>query len=440
MKNLYANIRKYYFKIVNGENLQYVISNILFVFLGVFISTSYILVDNIHHDITSSENTIHILNTTYNGYVDKDVFCRSIDCAYIGGVNSNIVLDINTLEDIVVTTNIFSIGNVYWANGVFYGLEHNEDVYYLDITDNIFNTLYPTLFIMFVSLITILKILGRTLTDKNITSMDLLKNSEYLNKYDTLFGLTSNINHEVSTPLNVINSVFADFKYTNDEFIEYLNTPNSLPCTNGVGIELLECVNNNMRDMIKENLELSKENVELGMIAVRQIYDELSAINDYKNIAVVENESIYTLINTAVKMLNKLSVIDIYDCTIDKDFHNLKLNNSVGMSNMLFVSIIINHLKNSIEANANKITIMYVDGCININDNGNGVPKDLAERIFENDFSTKDSTDILRGNGLFINKLLLNGKYEGDISLVKSIPNVITTFCLKIKLERKEDG
>ena len=435
MKSLLNNIITYYNKLINSEDIRYFINNTLMLTVGIILTSSYILIDNITHDIKSRNRTIDVLNNTYNGYIDKDIFCNSINCEYIGSLDSDIIIKADKLDIIYKTTSLTSVGDVYIIDKLYYGLIYKNDVYYINITDDIMHIIYPTIVIMLIGMIIIFRIINRTLKDKNIASIDIIKNNESINKYETLLGLVANVNHDVATPLNVINSVFEDYKYTNDKFINYLDRYDD---------ELINseesCDYNTIKEKLMENIITSKENVELGAAAVRQIYDKLHSMSDGNDKLEVTNESVYELIEISVKLLNKLSVVDIDTCIINPIFKKLKIDESIGMPNMLFVSMVINHLKNAMEAKANRIDITLVNDCINIVDNGRGIDPLIADSIFNSDFSTKDATDTLRGNGLYINKLLLNGKYGGDITLVNSIPNIATVFCLKIKLKRIEDG
>lgn len=438
MKNILSNFINKINKIIKSENIQYIVKNILFVFLSVIIVIMYTLYKNITYEVVSASKTLNILNNEYEGYVDKDIFCRSVDCSYVGNINSDKLLNITNISYVSVSDGTYSLHNFYYIHGLYYRLKYTNDYYFLNISNNIKSVLFPSVIILLIFLITIFSLLYKILNEKTIDNIDILKNSEYINKYETLRGLTSNINHELTTPLNVINSLFSDFKYINKDYSNYFEMFN-LECDICNKKHDIKCDVTGVHKLLTENLEMAKENVELGELAVSQIYGELSIMNDYKNVMTNTNESIYDLLSLAIKMLNKISVIDILDFTIDDKFRGLIIDPVINMSNMLFVSIVINHLKNSIEANANKIELINDGECIHIKDNGNGVPKKIIKRIFDNDFSTKDTKDILRGNGLFVNKLLLKNKYNGDILLVESIPNIRTLFCLKINMIRKKD-
>lgn len=46
-----------------------------------------------------------------------------------------------------------------------------------------------------------------------------------------------------------------------------------------------------------------------------------------------------------------------------------------------------------------------------------------------------DVSSYTRGVGLYLNRLLLRDKYDGDDYLVGSKPGIATTFCVKLRYE-----
>ena len=94
------------------------------------------------------------------------------------------------------------------------------------------------------------------------------------------------------------------------------------------------------------------------------------------------------------------------------------------MKNVDLLNVIINHLKNSLEAKSSSIIInmgSFVDDMIRINiiDNGNGIPKHVMGNVFKPNYSTKIDTGTIRGNGMYLNKYILNAS-GGDVSIVDS--------------------
>ena len=72
--------------------------------------------------------------------------------------------------------------------------------------------------------------------------------------------------------------------------------------------------------------------------------------------------------------------------------------------------------------------------CIYVADNGNGIPKSAQEKIFDKNFSTKPKKSLMRGNGLSINRFILEN-CGGKIKLIESTENG-TVFCLTLSAEK----
>ena len=106
------------------------------------------------------------------------------------------------------------------------------------------------------------------------------------------------------------------------------------------------------------------------------------------------------------------------------------------------LNILLNHLKNSLEANSNKIHIVFNN--INKNslyfsiiDNGSGIPQEMVKRIFLPNSSTKEEyNQFIRGNGLYLNKSILTLS-QGDVTLLNT-SKYGTTFQLRITITPKE--
>ncbi len=127
---------------------------------------------------------------------------------------------------------------------------------------------------------------------------------------------------------------------------------------------------------------------------------------------------------------------------VDERMKGYKLKGDLPTGSL--VNILLNHIKNSIEADAESI-LFEVEGInadktmlINIIDNGNGIPEKVLKRLFETNNSSKsdDTSDGIRGNGLYLNKNIMM-RSGGDITLV-STDGMGTTFQLKIPVKKIE--
>ena len=117
--------------------------------------------------------------------------------------------------------------------------------------------------------------------------------------------------------------------------------------------------------------------------------------------------------------------------------------NSTTFKNIDLINILINHIKNSLEANATVITAtMNIENhsltkniVIELKDDGNGIPKHLVKNIFEPNLSTKAIGDTIRGNDMYLNKHIIQ-EAGGNITIKETSPKGTTVAipsrpCLK---------
>ena len=145
-------------------------------------------------------------------------------------------------------------------------------------------------------------------------------------------------------------------------------------------------------------------------------------------------QSIYDVIELTM-MITKLSQSESFEFEIDDSLKHYELE---GIGNGVFSGIILNHVKNSLEASSSKIKISVgnIDNTMTIYvaDNGNGISDSVKQKIFDSNFSTKKENSILRGNGLFVNKFILENS-AGRIRLVDSSESG-TIFCLTVPVRQ----
>jgi sensor histidine kinase regulating citrate/malate metabolism len=106
------------------------------------------------------------------------------------------------------------------------------------------------------------------------------------------------------------------------------------------------------------------------------------------------------------------------------------------MDSTTLANILDNCIQNAIKAmrkiENKELTIKLLKGdpriFIEVSDNGQGIPKEKFQQIFENGYSTSNST----GYGLFYSKEMLT-KYGGRIYVKSSIPNKKTTLVIELQ-------
>jgi signal transduction histidine kinase len=98
---------------------------------------------------------------------------------------------------------------------------------------------------------------------------------------------------------------------------------------------------------------------------------------------------------------------------------------------------LINLIRNSIQADANKITITLTSENefynLLVTDNGKGIPENIKDKIFESNFTTKEKG---MGLGLKLAKRFIEG-INGNISLVENNDSGAAFKILIPKLQKR---
>ena len=246
------------------------------------------------------------------------------------------------------------------------------------------------------------------------------KESGLLNNIMTVY-ITENLHHELLTPVKVVstkNRMIGNIITKEDERIEKL----------GYGMD-------------EKNIERAKEYVDYIEMSVEQITSVLENMRQAKMVKKSKGQSIYDIVDHAAHLIDIITTEEIeYD--VDERMKGYKLKGDLPTGSL--VNILLNHIKNSIEADTESI-LFEVEGInadktmlINIIDNGNGIPEKVLKRLFETNNSSKsdDTSDGIRGNGLYLNKNIMM-RSGGDITLV-STDGIGTTFQLKIPVKKIE--
>jgi len=251
--------------------------------------------------------------------------------------------------------------------------------------------------------------------------------SEALLANKSMINITENIHHELNTPLEVIDNKIEKIHTELSNFLleEY---------------EATENIDTIPEDRIKRNKRIVKLNGDFEFIRTssEQIYAVLEKMKGFKHLRYSNgNKSLKNIIDGGFKIINISNTN--FEYKVDPKLAQYKIGTKL-LVNADFLSIILNHLKNSLEANASKIFILFSKSdennvYIRIIDNGNGIPKDAQKKIFAPNFSTKNSDTGIRGNGMYLNKHIMENA-GGSISLISSSKKG-TTIELKIPSIKK---
>jgi signal transduction histidine kinase len=244
------------------------------------------------------------------------------------------------------------------------------------------------------------------------------KESSLLNNIMTVY-ITENLHHELLTPVKVVmtkNRILGGIIMKEDDKLQ----------KNGYG-------------MSADNIEKSKESIDYIEMSVDQITSVLENMRQAKMVKKSSDQTIHDIIEHSVKLIDIITS-DEFDYSIDDDLDNYKLFGELTTGS--FVNIMLNHIKNSIEADADSI-VVEIDTIekkfltFTLIDNGNGIPKEVLKRLFEPNNSSKgqrDKENSIRGNGLFLNKSIIE-RSGGSIELVDT-SEMGTTFRIKIPIKK----
>jgi signal transduction histidine kinase len=244
----------------------------------------------------------------------------------------------------------------------------------------------------------------------NIKEKGLIESKMHLK---TIVALTENIHHELNTPLMVVNNKLSRLQ------------SRILDIRSG--------------ELNRDSCPIDDSIMDFKMAsgAITQIRDILDRMKVFKyNKHEDSTRALDSVIYTTVDFMTALCS-EQFGINIDENMSKYKTDTKY-IKNGVLTGIILNHFKNSVEANATNINIVFnkfeKNNCsFYIADNGNGIDKNIQHKIFKENESTKETES--RGNGLYINKLLLE-ESEGYVKLIESSNNgtifEISIRCIKV--------
>jgi len=246
------------------------------------------------------------------------------------------------------------------------------------------------------------------------------KESSLLNNIMTIY-ITENLHHELLTPVKVI--------MTKNRMLGMIVKKEQTKLDEtGKGMDQI-------------NLEKQKESIDYIELSVEQIVSVLENMRQSKMVKKGADQNIYDILSHTIKLMDIITT-DEFEYHIDEELIHYELSNDLSTGS--FLNIILNHIKNSVEANADSIifNLEYFKHNIlvlRMIDNGNGIPDKVLKKLFEQNNSSKEqnaNSKVIRGNGLFLNKNIL-GRSGGDVTMV-STDELGTTFEIKVPAKKIE--
>lgn len=234
----------------------------------------------------------------------------------------------------------------------------------------------------------------------------------------SMIMITENVHHELNTPLEVIENKLEKIKRTIQEYIlgEFKEFEDADKIISPEKIK----INNKMVRLTKD--------FDFVHLSLEQVFSTLDRMRGFKHLKYSNgNKTVYDICEGACQIM--IIRNSGFDYEIDEELKKYKLRHASAkdLKNVDLLNILINHLKNSLEAKSSLVRMElggFSKGTINVQiiDNGNGIPKNFISDVFKPNFSTKSTKGTVRGNGMYLNKYILNNS-GGDVDILDSNEN-----------------
>lgn len=224
----------------------------------------------------------------------------------------------------------------------------------------------------------------------NLSNLQLLNNvlhsrDKMALQFDNLLFYFENLNHEVNNPLFLLK-------------------------------KKINRLNNGEPDTVIDN----------SIALINSLMDSVKYIKRINLVS--EDKCIYSLIEETIQSILVLRA-EHFEYKIDDKFKDYQLNQE-KIPNGIFINLLTAHIRNSIEAYADNITITIQKNNKNyitfdIKDNGNGIEKENISKVFVKGFSTKAITKKNNFSGLYTIREVLRRAGGDDIILGSEVGETI---------------
>lgn len=337
----------------------------------------------------------HLEDTVESEGADLSLLCSTVGCSYIAGpsgvykktdgcplhsIDKHAVVDIG--DDEPVYTDILNASTVFTLNidGSTYQILRDEKEY---IVDN--GTGYLIVMLIMSGLLTLMY--ARMAQQDRAT-----QNLEHTKKMSLAEGnqqqiISESAHHQMMLPVALIKTTLSEVVRMAHRCIKrpgIVCKPGSIPACH-------KCVFNTNSDDIN-NLANHMNKIEGAIEQLEGVLHTMSEAKQHKYSN--GNKHVLALAQNAADTLRMLDIAK-FDIVIAGEDALAKVKVD-GIANGNMVTIISNHITNSIEAKASKIVLQGVASknsnsvYLYITDNGCGVHRRHIDRIFENGVTTKD--------------------------------------------------
>jgi len=383
---------------------------------GVVVYNSHLqfINDNIKQNISEYEE------------IDYEQLCKLANCSYVilqQPKNSKIFTideDTNHIKPTIPNfdfnfTTFYDVILIDYKNQMFGFYNNTSEAIYVVGVDNLMGD-FTMLFSSIIPILLIVFIIPLFFSIKNEQTVLMIAHAgnEAMMTNKSMIMITENIHHELNTPLEVIDNKLTKIQRTILKFIKLYDEDSTSEST-------IKQIN---------RIKKLKEDFQFMTISSEQIYSVLEKMKGFKHLRYSNgNKTIKDIIDGAFKVISIANTNFSYNIDETLSLYRLKNENT---KNGDLLSVFINHIKNSLEADASKVVVLFDSFQSNILtlriiDNGSGIPDWAVKKIFEANFSTKDDIEksSIRGNGMFLNKQLIQSA-GGNIKIINTSTNGTT--------------
>jgi len=191
----------------------------------------------------------------------------------------------------------------------------------------------------------------------------------------------------------------------------------------------------------KDGIKEAKDYLRKRLINIEEYVQNLTTtIDDFRNFYKPDKELVVTTFEKVVKKALKIMKNSLTTQNIELTYNfNSKLD--IQLYDNEVMQVILNILKNAQDnfmekkIQNPKIIITTKENEVNICDNGEGIPVDIIENIYDPYFSTKDEKNGT-GLGLYMSKIIIEKHHNGTLSVInyKDEDEKIIGACFSIKI------
>jgi len=223
-------------------------------------------------------------------------------------------------------------------------------------------------------------------------------------KMSSLGLLTAGIAHEINNPINFVSASVTPLKRDISEIMELLNEYGTLKNETGISSSRYEEIEKKREAMdtpfLVEEINMLLEGIEDGAVRTANIVRGLQKFSRSDEHFMKNSDLIDGIENTLILLNTQIKDRII----IHRDYRPIPfLDCAPGKLNQVFLNILSNAVY-AVENNNKKEKIITISTAlkdnvifIGIKDNGNGIPKDALEKIFDPFYTTKE---VGKGTGL----------------------------------------